>query len=112
MAVESAITAKDGWFAGEDKVLRFTVETLDLNIVGWTFTWTLHPRRASETLLTKTNGVGVTITGDKELQVLINAADTEALKADTYHHVLRRTDAGANQVLSFGPAVLRRAEVA
>lgn len=112
MAVESPIKEADGWFAGEDKVLRFTVETLDPDIAGWGIRWTLHPRRGTETLLDKTIAAGVTITGVDLLEVHIDAADTATFDQGTYHYVLRRTDAGSAQVLAYGPAVLRRAEVA
>lgn len=118
MAVESPIEAKDSWFTGEDKVLRFTVygegEVVE-NVTGWTFEWKLYKRRESATaLVTKTVGAGVTVTNGPggQVSIVVAAADTAALVDGSYAYVFRRTNAGASQVLAYGGVALRSAVLA
>jgi hypothetical protein len=64
-----------------------------------------------ETLLTKTTGAGVTVTGiyhvDRSLNtqrvvVTLEDTDTELLEGGNFAHALKRTDAGLETVLGYG----------
>lgn len=116
MARKSPINPEHGWFAGENKILRFTIEGEAATIDGWALTFELFERRTENppALITKTVGSGVTIfdAANKIADVHILASDTVDFDADTYNYVLRRTDPGSEQVLAFGGALIQRAEVA
>lgn len=117
MAKESPITKEDGWFAGEDKALRFTVvdeaEAI-VNITGWNFKWSLlmGSIRGTE-VASKTSGAGISIinAAGGVVQVVVAAADTHDLEPRTHYHVLSRTDSGNVQVLAYGSAELMRATI-
>jgi hypothetical protein len=108
------ITKADEWFVSEDKLLTFTVRNSAgavVNITGWTLEYVLrlapsHPTKK----LTKTTGTGITITDavNGVLQVDVDSADTDHLRAGTYWHGLARTNAGAYDIVLDGTAVLRR----
>lgn len=123
MAVESPVEEADNWFTGEDKILQFTVEAQNplklvpppiADITGWQFEWTFYRRRSTEALITKVSAAGVTIVNGPAglVNVIIDAANTRTLPAGSYNFVLRRTDPGMEQVLSYGGVVLRQAVLA
>lgn len=115
MPVESAIKGSDEWFIGVDKTLRYYAYQSDgttpQNMTGWALTWELYDKPGGTVQLSKTTGDDVTIgdgngTGDLA-SVAVADDDTEGMQAGTYYHVLRRTDAGSEDVLSYGPAALK-----
>jgi len=116
MAIESPITKEANWFAGEEKTLRLVIyeedgETVQ-NISGYTLQWVLAKNKYAVPTLTKNMGAdGITIpTGsDGVVTIKIDRDDTKDLKGGTYFHTLWRIDAEQETVLTFGPAVLRKA---
>lgn len=107
MAVESSIGADDGWFVGEAKILRY--EFLDQDdTTAWLLRWELRRRREdTPPVVLKTSASGI-VGGVGFVLVNVLAVDTLSLTStDDYHAVLWRTDAGNEQVLSYGPVVLR-----
>lgn len=104
MSVEASVRDEDRWFVGERKILLFAVagvpdgETAE----SWASTYTFYTR-AGRALFAKP----VEAAGTALLSVTVAATDTAALEPGIYHHVLRRTDADAEQILAFGPVVLR-----
>lgn len=125
MATESPISRAAGWFAGEDKVLKFPVYQADgvtpEDVTGWAFAWVLRKRDddPDPPVLEKTTvGGGITITGTynadpavntQRVEVAIADTDTENLDAGRYRHSLKRTDEGSETILAFGDAYLQRA---
>ena len=119
MPVDQDIGQSAAWFVGEDKVLTFTVRDqadAPVSIAGWTLEWVLrigryYPLAAS---LTKATGSGITVLAQSggtlgQFTVQIDRADTLAMKAGTYYHAARRTNAGNSDIVSQGAAVLRKA---
>lgn len=123
-SVESPIDLKKNWFIGEDRVFSFTVFESDStpeeieagtaqaqDITGWEMEWILrrNPEDYSVSISKATGGDGIDIpTGsDGVANLSITDDDTIGLPAGRYFHTLRRTDSGAEEVLSFGSAVLR-----
>lgn len=117
MARESPIRKSDNWFIGEDKVLQFTIDDggdppLAVDITTFTLTFTLRsclnfPPDAPD--LTKTSPAGITIHDGPNgiARVLIDDVDTDAFEPGRYFYELKRTNAGFEQVLAFGEAILR-----
>lgn len=111
---ESAISASDGWFTGEDQSLRWTIYDADpltevspnvaKNITGWTITFKLAASVAGTALLTKTAALTTPASGI--CTVSVAAADYGSVPAGTYYYTLSRTDSGQNQVLAWGTAVV------
>jgi hypothetical protein len=115
MAVEFNITQSDNWFVGEDKTFLVDVVQSDGStpqaMTGWALTHEIMDRAGGTVQLSHTVGDGITIgngdgTNDRAT-VTITDAEGETLGAGTYYHRLRRTDAGSEQMLSFGSAVLK-----
>jgi hypothetical protein len=118
MADEQNIS--DNWFIGEDKILPITVyrdaaHSATQDITGWTLSWMLK-RRSSDAdasaLLTKTTTTGGTVLTTPLsglCTVTIADTDTDALNPGSYHHELKRTDAGFETVLTHGTVLLKRA---
>lgn len=114
MAIEQDITRDDNFFAGEAKVLQFTIYKEDdvtpQPLAGWTIEWVLdghHPLRVTK----RSDGAGgITITDapNGECEVLLTHEDTADWLNGTYAHEMRRVDPGSESVLVFGKAVLRR----
>jgi hypothetical protein len=108
IAGESPITKAKGWFTGEDQTLRWIIDDASQDVVdisGWTIQFRMSATATGTSVLTKsatltdpTNGV---------CSVAILAADTPAFTPGVYHYTLSRIDAGSNQVLSHGTAVLQ-----
>jgi hypothetical protein len=106
------ITAVHEVFVGEDRILRFQIFDEDGTTPApaadtWALEWQLLPMAASlaaEALITAEPTVS-----DVEqalADVTLADTDTEALSPGTYFHRLRRTDAGSESVLAYGPFVL------
>jgi hypothetical protein len=120
MPAEVSITKTDELFTGKDKVLAFTVVDsagVAVNITGWALRWVLElkpfPGRSTGWLVSKTVGSGISITDGAGgvCQVTIDDTDTDTFDgSDTpdYYHELTRTDAGNEDVLAYGPVVLRQ----
>ena len=111
MADEQDITESADLFTGEDKVIQFTIT--DQTITGWALSWMVK-RRATDAdanaLITKTTAAGgITITGANTCEVALTDDDSSTLRADTYRHELKRTDAGLETVLSSGACTFRQA---
>jgi hypothetical protein len=116
MGLQQPITSAHGFFLGEDKTITFDVTGPDgvtpQVMTGWALTWELKTSAAAAASLSKTTGAStialsnVHSTNDRAT-VTITDGDTEALGAGAYYHHLRRTDAGAEQVLAYGDVTLR-----
>ena len=99
MSTLANISAADGWFIGETKVLRFTITDASgvaQNITGWTMDFKMSATLSGDRLFTKTVGAGIVLTSPTAgiCDVTVAAADTTALTPTTYYYVLRRTGAG------------------
>lgn len=117
MAVRSPITEAHHWFVGEDRFLEFliTENATPLNCSTFAMEWVCKRHPNDDTVvISKTTG-GATIStadgdGTKDLvRVAIYDTDTDGLLPGWYSYVLRRTDAGAEVVLAYGPAYLQKA---
>jgi hypothetical protein len=118
VAIESPIT--DSYFTGEDKSLVFTIYQADgttaQNITGWALSWMVK-RNATDAdgsaLVTKTTaGGGVVLTTPASGVCTVTVEDTDIANivgGNSYVHELKRTDAGAETVLSYGSLVLGQA---
>lgn len=112
MALRADISQRDDWYLGEDKALQFVIwtdkgKTARQDITGWTFTYDFYAN--GEEAFSATSGDGITITdaAEGELTVAVAAEDTAALTdLSNLHHVLRRSDAGNEAVLSIGDVIL------
>lgn len=113
MGAQADIPYGKGWFKDEDKIIIFYVrddDDVEVDITGWSLEWTLKTSAtAGFAAITKTVGSGITIVDGEggQANVTISASDTDDLAPATYHHSLRRTDAGFEQTLASGRAVLR-----
>ena len=118
MAIEAHIDRDDDFFIGEDKTLTFTIYQSDgttvQNITGWTLSWLLKGRptdtdaNAKVTKTTTAGGIVLTTPASGICTVTVDDTDTDALAADRYWHELKRTDAGFETVLTFGPCELQQ----
>lgn len=112
MSVESHVNLSDNWFVGEEKQLRFLIvdaAAAALNVSAFTMEFALGQEGAN--IFTK-SGEDITIdngngTNDR-VTVSIDRNDTVDLPAGLYRHSLRRIDADAEQILSYGDVYLRR----
>lgn len=116
MSVKAAITAAENWFTGEDRALRFTVKDdagVAVDITGWALSWRFK-RRVDDpdgaALITKTTGSGIALTTPASgiCTVTIDDTDTDRLGRVDGVHELKRTDAGSEVVLAYGPALLQQ----
>jgi hypothetical protein len=121
VAENSPITADHEWFIGADHQFEFGPmldgDGAPVNIAAWTMSWMLK-RKLSDldaaALLTKvptiTGSYSATVASNTQRAVVTIAdTDTDAFVArDNYQHELKRTDAGSEQVLAYGKAVLKR----
>lgn len=107
-------------FIGEDKFIDIALENDTggpLTVPGgWTFEWVLRKNAsATAVIVSKTTGAGQitvidTILGPQTgARVEIDDTDTVSLEPEIYYHTLRRSNAGAKTVLSYGPVILRYA---
>ncbi len=114
MSKNSPIERSDRWYKAEKKQLQYDIVDADDNPVdvsGYAMRWVLETLPSTTDVLSKvypgadisvSNGDG---TNDR-VTVTIAAADTSGLPADTYRKALWRTDAGSEQLLAEGDAVL------
>lgn|SRR5574342_89323 len=113
MAVRAVISQAHHWFIGEDRTLDFliTENGVPLDCSGFAMAWALKRNPWDDTVvlakatpgeITTANGNGT----DDKVRVAVLDTDTDALLSGWYYHTLRRTDAGQEVVLSFGPAYL------
>ena len=120
MALKASIPPSETWFIGEDKTITFEVDQSDGStaqvMTGWGLTWELLDSAQTPVVnakISKTVGSGIAIGNgdgtDSKATVTIADDDTENLEAKIYYHQIRRTDAGSEQILAFGPAHLRKA---
>lgn len=111
--------------ATDDEVAAGTAVPVDVS--GWTFAWQLRKKVNSSTVtIGKTTASGISVTGTYDADPNVNTqrvevtlADTDTydpssspvvnVKAGTYYHALKRTDAGAEDVLCDGTFVLQQA---
>jgi hypothetical protein len=124
MAFEAPITKADEWFVGEDRVFGFNIDdeatpAVPTNMAGWSLAWSLWPRKGGGAVLfTKTVGAGIEIVNspapplgnggtNARAEVTLARADTVTLPPGSYFFTLRRTNAGFENVLAYGDAVLR-----
>jgi hypothetical protein len=112
MARNEPITAAAELFTKTDHVLQYTIYDsaavpVVVDITGWALTWILvNPGSIGSTpLISKTVGSGIAITNGAGgvLQVTISDTDSDALTGRDYWYELRRTDAGSETVLAYGP---------
>lgn len=115
MSIEANVVQSDNFFAGERKVLKYTI--LDalgvaVNVSTWGLRWDLKYSKPGAVLLSKASGGSeITVGGasNNEVSVTINPVDTASIQAGTYYIVLWRTDGGQDSVLAFGTLVLQAA---
>ena len=111
MAKEQNITSAENWFKTEDKqIIWYITDSAGSpqTMSGWTVAFNLYSAKTSaNALVTKSatisNGDGT----DDRAVVTVADTDTETLAAGTYVYELVRTDAGSEQVLAYGTALLR-----
>jgi len=124
MAKETAITGDDALFQGTDFTYPFTIlngaEAAAIDITGWALSWLVKRYRSdadAAALITKTIGSGIVISGafhsvpatnTQIATVTVEDADTIAVPSGLFHYELKRTDAGFETVLAFGPFQLRQ----
>ena len=118
MAIRFDIGKDEFFFIGEDTVITIDVVADDgvtpQNMAGWSLAWELKPLPSTAVAsanISKTVGSGITIgdgsATDDRATITIDDDDTEGLDAGVYYHQLRRTDAGAEVILTVGDALLR-----
>jgi hypothetical protein len=118
VAVEQRISADDGWFVGEDKVLRFTVDGDTDGIAGWGLGFRLYAARSKDDdppRLEILSGGGAIVATEATpthpaiVTVTVTGEQTQTTGAGQFQFVLSRTDLGARNVLSFGAAAIQSA---
>jgi len=115
MAIRFNITKEDEFFIGEDRSIAINVKQSDEStaqtMTGWALAWELKPSPGEAAGISKTTVSGIAIGNgsgtDDRATITIADDDTEALEPGVYYHQLRRTDAGSEQLLSFGDVTLR-----
>ena len=133
MAIEFNVTAADGWFLGEDKLLSIEIIGQDaagllpgetgyvrtpVDVTDWALEYIirLKDKDPDPPLLRKETGEGIEIMGTfnettntQRVQITIDSPDTTDWKAKTYRHSLKRTDLGDETILFWGGATLLQA---
>ena len=115
MSKNSPINVASRWFKGEKKTLHFDITDVNdaaLDVSGFALKWVLEDPYSPTDVLEKTSGgSGITVidgAGTKDrVVVVIDAADTSGLTAQSYKHALWRTDSGNEALLSEGIAELQ-----
>ncbi len=115
MAIRFNIEFSDEFFIGEDRSVVIDVKQSDEStpqtLTGWALAYEIKASPGEAALISKTTGGGEIAfsngsgTNDRAT-ITIDDDDTEALEPGKYYHQLRRTDAGSEQLLSFGDVVL------
>lgn len=116
MARENSVTRDDNFFAGDDKVFRWTVFDRDdtatqvaLDITGYTLDWELKLNEADTVPLISRSAFAPSAPAVGQIEVTLLDTETETLAEATYVYTLRRIDAGLERVLAFGGFHIRRA---
>ena len=123
MARKANITALEGYFIGTDQIFEFTIDdgtgktpdsSSPVNITGYTFKFTvkLTDIAVDPAFIEKTSSAGIAITDGPNgvLRVTVEDVDTDSLLDDvTYRYSLKRTNAGAESILSHGDIVILKA---
>ena len=96
------------YFRGDDRVLQFRMQDVG-SIAGFTTEWTVKKNVRRSTLLTLPGSI--LSAGSASTQGLIGVdvakSDILDLGAGVYHHVLKRTDTGAETTLAEGTITVR-----
>ena len=112
-------------FIGVDKGYAYqALDAADLtaaiNVSGWALSWKLKRKPEDgdgKALITKTTSSGITVSGSynavaaqstQRATVTLEDTDTDNLPPGVYAYELKRTDAGFETVLAFGPITLIR----
>jgi hypothetical protein len=118
VALEQRISASDGWFVGEDKVLRFTVDGDTDGISGWQLGFRVFAAKAKEgdlPLVEVLSGGGAIVASEATadapaiVTVVVSAEQSVVIGAGPRQFVLARVDPGSRNVLSYGTAALQSA---
>ena len=111
MAKNQDITAADNWFKTEDKQIAWLITDSagsPQTMTGWTVSFNMYSAKTSaNALVTKTAAISNGDGTDDRAVITVADTDTETLAAGTYVYELVRTDAGSEQVLAYGTALLR-----
>jgi hypothetical protein len=120
MAIQRDFTAADMFFLGEDKIIELTifgqdnVTPLDLTGLAASLEWNMRKtdKAADPAILTKSSTTGLTLVGvynavpatnTQRVRLTFVPADTVGLKANfAYRHSLKRKDAGAAGIFTYG----------
>lgn len=114
MSKESHIAKSDNFFIGEEKDLKFNiVDAADapLDVSSYTFKWVMGVEGQTPLItildakITTEDDAG---TKDRVVVEVDRSVTVDLKPGNPYKHALRRTDAGSEQVLSFGDCYLRR----
>lgn len=113
MALRADVSQRDDWYVGETKTLQFTIwsdkaKTTAEDITGWTLAYDFYEDKSVAFTLTSGGGdITITDATNGVLNVVVPKAKTDALTSlRNLHHVLRRTDAGNEAILSTGDVIL------
>lgn len=116
MARDSSVTRDDNYFAGDDRVFRWTVYDRDdvstqvaLDITGYTLDWELKLNESDASPLISRSAFAPSAPALGQVEVTLLDTETETLAEATYVYTLRRVDAGFERVLAFGGFHIRRA---
>jgi hypothetical protein len=112
--VTQDIASTSEMFAGEDKVIEFTVKDsadVVVNITGWVFEFEVRLTPYNANIVLAKTGLTPSDAPNGKVQVPLASNDTKNLKAGTYHYGLARTNSGAYDVVAEGEFVLRKAAV-
>lgn len=98
------------WFVGDD--ITFEHSVVDAagaarDITGWALQWTLREYPDDPDIVLQVSASVTNGTGGKA-QVTIADTDTDSLPARWYSYALRRTDAGAEETVAWGRALLQK----
>lgn len=112
-------------FLGADRLLDIDIRTSDesaaVDITGWALSFMIKRHAAdpdTRALVTKTTAAGIAIAGTFNASVVLNAqlatvtiddTDTDLLQDGVGEYELKRTDAGFETVLVYGPVTFVRA---
>lgn len=91
------------FFCGEDHIQPFYANP-ETDITGWTIELYLFDPHKDDILITKSIGSGITVLDATlgQLTVIFLEADTTNLSKRLYYYELWRTNAGYNNLLSYG----------
>lgn len=114
MSIESHIALSDNFFIGEEKDLKFSIVDaagVALDVSSYTLKWVMGVE--GQTPLIDISGGKITFeddagTNDRVIVEVDRSVTVDLKPGNPYKHALRRTDAGLEQVLSFGDCYLRR----